>query len=100
MAYPPQSGGGYQPPPQQDHPRATTALVLGILGLVICGILAPFAWRIGKQAVDEIDASGGQLGGRGQAQAGYILGIIGSVLLILAVIGLLLAGIGAAMASA
>ncbi len=99
MSYPPQAGGGYQPPPQQNHPRATTALVLGILGVVICGILAPFAWRVGKQAMGEIDASGGQLGGRGQAQAGYILGIIGTVLLVFAVLGLLLAGIGAAMAS-
>ena len=64
-----------------DHPKATTSLVLGILGIVICGIIAPFAWRMGKRAVDEIDASQGQLGGRGQAQAGYILGVIGTILL-------------------
>ena len=47
----------------------------------MCGFLAPFAWRIGKRTVDEIDASQGQLGGRGSAQAGYILGLIGTVLL-------------------
>jgi hypothetical protein len=64
-----------------DHPKATTALVLGILGVVVCGVIAPFAWRIGKRTVDEIDASHGQLGGRGSAQAGYVLGIIGTVLL-------------------
>ncbi len=64
-----------------DHPKATTALILGILGIVVCGFLAPFAWRIGKRTVDEIDASQGQLGGRGSAQAGYILGLIGTVLL-------------------
>ena len=64
MSYPPQQGGGYQSPAPQDHPRATTALILGILGVVLCYILAPFAWKIGKQAVNEIDASGGQLGGR------------------------------------
>jgi hypothetical protein len=40
---------------------------------------------MGKRAVREIDASHGRLGGRSQAQAGYILGIVGSVLLILAV---------------
>ena len=64
-----------------DHPRATLALILGILGIVVCGFIAPFAWRMGKRTVDEIDASQGRLGGRGSAQAGYILGLIGTVLL-------------------
>lgn len=72
----------------QDQRQATTALVLGILGLVVCGVLAPFALVIGRNSVREIDASGGQLGGRGKAQAGYICGIIGTVLLCLAVVGL------------
>jgi len=80
--YPPQ---GYAPmAPQQyapDHPRATTSLVLGILGVVLCQVVAPFAWVIGKRTVNEIDASGGRMGGRGSAQAGYILGIVGTVLL-------------------
>jgi len=74
-----------------DHPRATTSLVLGILGLVVCGLIAPFAWRIGKRTLDEIDGSHGQLGGRGTAQAGYVLGIIGTVVLLLGLLaGLLL----------
>jgi hypothetical protein len=79
--YPPM-GYGYVAPP--DHPKAVTSLVLGILGLVACQILSPFAWSIGKKTVAEIDASQGRLGGRTQAQVGYILGIVGSVLLILA----------------
>jgi uncharacterized membrane protein YjgN (DUF898 family) len=103
MSYPPHPGGGYQQPPQQDHPKAMTSLILGILGVVICGVLAPFAWRIGKRAVNEIDASGGQLGGRGTAQAGYILGIIGTILLIIGVVVfllvLVLGGMGALMES-
>jgi Domain of unknown function (DUF4190) len=89
-------GGGYAPPPQgqygyvrQDHPRATTALVLGIVGLVLCGLAAPFAWRIGKNAVDEIDRSQGTLGGRGQAYAGQILGLIGTILLVVGIVALL-----------
>lgn len=73
----------YAPP---DHPKATTSLILGILGVVLCSVLAPFAWRIGKSTVDEIDASNGQLGGRGAAQAGYIMGIIGTIILGLAVV--------------
>lgn len=78
QAYPSQAPMAYAP----DHPRATTALVLGILGLILCQVIAPFAWVIGKRAVDEIDASRGQIGGRGAANAGYVLGIIGTVLLI------------------
>jgi hypothetical protein len=69
-----------------DHPRATIALVLGILGIVTCQVVAPFALVIGRRAVKEIDASNGAIGGRGLAQAGYILGIIGTVLLGLAVL--------------
>jgi hypothetical protein len=88
QGYPPQPGYAPQAPIQYapDHPRATTSLVLGILGVVLCQVLGPFAWKIGKQTVDEIDAAQGRLGGRGAAQAGYILGIVGTVLLGLAVI--------------
>ena len=75
--YPPTSPIRYAP----DHPRAVTSLVLGILGVVLCQILAPFAWSTGKKTLDEIDASNGMVGGRGAAQAGYILGIVGTVLL-------------------
>ncbi len=69
-------------PPAPDHPRATTALVLGILSLVLCGLIGPFAWAIGRSTLAEIDASGGRWGGRGQAQAGYVLGVIATVLLL------------------
>ena len=89
---------GSAPPPggygsQENDPKATTSLVLGILGVVCCSIAAPFAWSIGKKAVNEIDASGGRLGGRGQAQAGYILGIVGTVLLILGILFFILAAV-------
>lgn len=83
--YPAQAPQQYAP----DHPRATAALVLGILGLVLCGLLAPFAWSIGKKTLTEIDASNGTLGGRGAANAGYILGIIGSIMLGLGVLFIL-----------
>lgn len=70
-----------------DHPRATVALILGILGIVACSVVAPFALVIGRRSVTEIDASGGRLGGRGMAQAGFILGVIGTVILALSLIG-------------
>ena len=78
LAYPPM---GYAVAP--EHPQATTAMVLGILGLVFCGFTAPFALFIGRKSMREIDASGGRFGGRGQAQAGFVMGIIGTVFLTL-----------------
>ena len=85
----PPYGGG----PVADHPQSTLVLILGILGLVACGVVAPFAWVMGNRVVREIDASQGRMGGRGAAQAGRICGIIGSVLLILSVL-ILIAVIG------
>ncbi len=65
-----------------------TALVLGILGIVICGVVAPFAWVIGKNSLDTIRKQPGW-GGEGMAMAGYILGIVGTALLILSVLFLI-----------
>lgn len=105
---------GYQPPPyaapsyatqppmglpvaKPDHPQATLALVLGLVGLAgglaTCGLLfltSPFAWVIGRRAVREIEASGGQLGGEGSARAGFVTGVIGSILLVLALVAVAL----------
>ncbi|WP_185973056.1 DUF4190 domain-containing protein [Aeromicrobium piscarium] len=82
-----------QPWPQQPkHPQATTSLVLGIVGLVgtfICflpAFLSPFAWWLGGKAVKEIDAAPQQYSGRSEASAGRILGIIGTVLLVLGIL--------------
>jgi hypothetical protein len=84
-APPVQGGYGQQ---QENHPKATTALVLGIVGVICCSVTAPFAWVIGKRAMDEIDASGGRWGGRGLAQAGYVLGIVGTLLLVISIVAL------------
>ena len=93
--YPPAGYGPYaygpavhQPP---KHPSAITALVLGIVsvaGVLFClGPLAgPFAWWLGHKAVSEIDAAPGHYSGRGDANAGRIMGIIGTVLLVLVIL--------------
>ncbi|MDQ6642665.1 MAG: DUF4190 domain-containing protein [Actinomycetota bacterium] len=84
----PAQPSAYQPPYQPqyqrvpDHPQATTVLVLGILGLVLCGVIAPFAWAMGNRVQGEIDTARGALGGRSSASAGRIMGIIGTVMLL------------------
>ncbi len=85
--YTPPPAPGYTGQPfAPKHPQATLILVLGILGLVLCQVLAPFAWIMGNRAVREIDANPGAYQGRSEANAGRICGIIGTVLLILSVV--------------
>ncbi len=94
------------PPPYnapRDHPQTTTILILGILGLVLCQVLGPFAWSMGNKALREIDASEGHFGGRDTVNVGRILGIIGTIILGLFVLALVflfvIAGIGIYSAS-
>ena len=94
-----------QPPPfsygrpQQDHPQATTILILGICGLVLCQILGPFAWSMGNKALREVDASQGQLGGRDMVNIGRILGIVATVLMGLGVLAGLVLVLGLIVSS-
>lgn len=72
------------PAPQQHYAedsQATLSLVLGILSIVVCQILGPFAWSIGSSEIKAIDAGRRDPANQGMAQAGKILGIIGTVLL-------------------
>jgi hypothetical protein len=102
-AGPPHSGFGPYgafSPARSNHPQATLSMVLGIAGLVFgflaCGIgflAAPFAWALGRNALREIRASRGQLGGEGTAKAGMVMGIIGTVLLALVLLGLVILAI-------
>ena len=64
-----------------ESSQATTILVLGILSIVICGPLGPFAWSMGNKELEAIDAGRRAPQNRGTAKAGRILGIIGTVFL-------------------
>jgi uncharacterized membrane protein YjgN (DUF898 family) len=77
----------YPPPPK--HPQSVTVLVLGILGIVVCGLIGPFAWTMGNRVVAEIEASGGQVGGHSEATIGRILGIVATALLVISVLAFL-----------
>ncbi len=87
----------------QEDSQATTVLVLGILGLVLCQVLGPFAWVMGNKEVAAIDAGRRPPENRGTAQAGKILGIISTVMLAVGVAFLaffiIIAIIGAASGS-
>jgi hypothetical protein len=77
------------PPPFEPQPQASGAvlsLVLGILGIVLGPLCGPFAWVMGRKAELEVRASAGGLSGGGVATAGKILGIIGSIFLVLMVL--------------
>lgn len=77
--------------PYSEASQATTALVLGILGLVTCPFLGPVAWWIGNQELVAIDEGRRPPENRSNANAGRILGIIGSALLALGLIAIVLA---------
>ncbi|WP_229053627.1 DUF4190 domain-containing protein [Aeromicrobium sp. Leaf350] len=91
--YPPQAPGGYGMP-AQNNSKAVVALVLGILAFVCCG---PFtgipAFIVGRKAKREIEQSQGTQSGAGLATAGWILGLVSSILFVLGAIlwGILLA---------
>ena len=87
------------PPASAGSSRATTALVLGILGFLCCQLCAPFAWYIGKKEVQAIKDGTSPAAGQGTAMAGMILGIIGTIFLVLGIIWIFFAG-GLAIMSA
>jgi hypothetical protein len=99
-SYAPSPGLSFQQRGPQTSGPAIAALVMGILSIVAC--LGPItgvpAMVVGRRATRDIDASGGELEGRGMATGGVITGLIGSVLwtliVVLLIIGLVAASNG------
>jgi uncharacterized membrane protein YjgN (DUF898 family) len=84
-----------------EHPNGVTILVLGILSLVVCGVLGPFAWSMGNKARAEMRANPGvTYSNEGMITAGRICGMVATAMLALVavmfVIFILLALVGAA----
>lgn len=102
-AYQQGAAPAYSPYSQQlgqvEHPRGTLIFVLGLLSILGITILAPFAWVMGRRALREIDVNRPAYSNRGLVMAGYVLGIIGTILLalfaVLFVVGVTLAVVGA-----
>jgi sulfite exporter TauE/SafE len=94
MAYPQGNQGGYGG--QVDHPQGMTILILGILGIVCCAICAPFAWVMGNRAKAEIDANPGRYKNESYVTIGRILGMVGTILAVIGIIGYAIFGIALA----
>lgn len=69
-----------------EQSQATTILVLGILGLICCAPLGIAAWIMGNKELQAIDAGLRNPENRGTANAGRIIGIIATALLVLGVL--------------
>ncbi|HEY7564959.1 MAG TPA: DUF4190 domain-containing protein [Acidimicrobiia bacterium] len=72
--------------PYPEQSQAVTVLVLGILSIVMCQILGPFAWKMGQDELRAINEGRRSPQNQGLAQAGKVCGIVGTCLLGLAVI--------------
>ncbi|HTI35690.1 MAG TPA: DUF4190 domain-containing protein [Miltoncostaea sp.] len=67
--------GGPDPTLDPKDGKAVASLVLGIIGLFIPVTAAP-AVGLGLFAMDDVRVTGGRIGGRGLAVAGFVLGIV------------------------
>lgn len=64
----------------QPH-RGVLILVLGILGLVVCGIIGIVAWVLGKQDLDLMSRGLMDKEGEAMTRVGYILGLVSMILM-------------------
>jgi len=102
---PPESSSGPVPSHLHDGPanramgapmessQAIVVFLLGLFGLISFPPLGPFAWYFGKQEIEAIDAGRRPGDRRGLAQAGKIMGMVASLLMILLFVVLILASV-------
>ncbi|MDP9143725.1 MAG: DUF4190 domain-containing protein [Actinomycetota bacterium] len=82
-------------PAYPEASQATTALVLGILGIICCPILGIVAWIMANNELEGIKSGRRNPTNEGTANASRILGIVGTVLIGVSIIGIILAIAGA-----
>ncbi len=82
-------------PAYPEASQATTALVLGILGIICCQFLGIAAWIMGNNELAAIRDGRRNPTNEGTATAARILGIISVVLLALGIIAMILFFLGA-----
>jgi hypothetical protein len=64
----------------QPHPQAVVALVLGIVSIAACGFIGPVAIYFGHVVRRDIDAGKYLKSSRPMGTAGFICGIIATIL--------------------
>ena len=70
--------------------RASTILVYGILGLMVCQLLAIAAWRMGNDDLREMEFGQMDPSGRDLTNAGRICGMVATVILIFQLVVMLI----------
>lgn len=70
-----------------ESSQAVLALILSILGFVTCcGVTCPIGWWLGEQELKGIAAGRRDPANQGTANAGKIIGIVGTVLIVLVIV--------------
>ena len=77
-----------------EKSQASTALVLGILGIVCCGPLAVVAWIMANKELEGIASGHRNPQNEGTAKAAKVVGIVGTVLLGIGLIVLFVSFVG------
>lgn len=71
---------------QPEHPNATAALVVGIVGImalfVMFPLISPVAWYLGAKGRREMREQPGRWRTSGSLTAGFVLGIVGTLIAI------------------
>lgn len=84
---------GMGPPGVYVYPeesQAVLSLVLSIVGLVVCGgILCPVGWYLANKDIAAIDAGRRDPSKRDIATAGKVIGIVGTLLVVLAIVAVI-----------
>ncbi|HLF43496.1 MAG TPA: DUF4190 domain-containing protein [Acidimicrobiia bacterium] len=81
-------------PTYPEQSQATTALVLGIIGIVCCGLLGIAAWVMANNELQAISSGRRDPVNEGTAKAARVVGIVGTALIALPLLLLFLAGAG------
>jgi len=80
--------------PVRNDNGAVASLVCGIVGIACIPLVGIVALVLGLKARNRIDASEGELGGRGMATAGIVLGILAIVEIVIVLIVAIAANMG------
>ena len=75
-----------RPPPDASLPEPSTILVLGILGILVCGVLGAFALTQGNDYLNKCRAY--RIPPSGIAVAGRALGIVSCIIMVIQAIAL------------